>query len=165
MFFSVEDGSRGVSFALPTDDNFGHNATVQYLERRPIAGGGDRTPAWFAHYLIENAEKYMTSPTSFWPIWGDDHASLFHDVGGNATTIDQVISRLDARNITTYHPFLGIENGQAGFGHTALYIMDPSGWQVEYHASFVALAAGLDVDVGDFDQYCFAHCNAAAPSA
>ena len=156
-FVYLPGGGRVVHFALPTDPTFGHNATVQYVER-PAPPGAETTTAWLQDYLVNASRAVMTAPDSLWPVWGDCHASIFNNVDAS-TSMDAVVKRLQARNATPYHPFVGVENGAAGFGHTALYILDPSGWSVEYHAPLHDVDPTWDVDPGDFDEYCMFHCD------
>lgn len=59
---------------------------------------------------------------------------------------------------TLWHGFVGVENGHAGFGHTAIYLAEPSGWQVEYHSKWKNPPKDTDIDVGDFSGYCYYHC-------
>jgi len=155
------DDLKMVSFAFATDASAGHNATVQYIERTPAAAysrAAGHSTTWFADYLNGVAEKYMTSPTSFWPIWGDNHLALARNSGKEEDSIDALIERLQKRGDAMYHPFVGIESGFPGFGHTGIYVQDPSGWQVEYHATWRRPPNSTDVDTGDFGQYCDYHC-------
>merc|ERR1712100_78056 len=103
-------GTRLVSFAVATDVEFGHNATIQYIER-PTPGGSlgteEHSTAWFQRYLRHNAKMFMTSPTSCWPIWGDNHISLFLNTDSNETSDDAVIQRFKAYGWSEFHPFLG----------------------------------------------------------
>ena len=101
----------------------------------------------------------MTSPTSFWPVWGDNHLALASNSGRAEDSIDALIVRLQKRRDTMYHPFVGVESGFPGFGHTGIYIQDPSGWQVEYHATWTHPPNSTDIDTGDFGQYCDYHCD------
>lgn len=151
------DGALIASFAFPTEADFHQNATVQYVER-PVASGSlgsvKFSTAWFESYLRTNAEKYMTgSSKACWPIWGDNHIGL-----STTTTIDVVIGRLTTHGWHTYKTFIGQENGVPGFGHTNLYLLEPSGWQIELKAPYLQPPNGTDIDIGDFDEYCGYHC-------
>merc|ERR1712224_521870 len=132
---------------------------MQYVERRSRSSasiGEQTSTAWFQSYLRTNARKYMTSPTSCWPIWGDNHMAMF---SSTRLSINTVIDRLRARGWTEYHPFIGVENGVAGFGHTALYMLEPSGWQIEFHGDWQNPPINdTDEDIGNFNQYCASHC-------
>lgn len=157
-----EDASITVIFAFPSSAKMGHSANVQYVQR-PAVESRSRgiTTSWLQSYWNNVSATYMTNMTSLWPIWGDNHLSFF-DASENAT-IDAVIERLDASGDTLYHPYLGVENGEHGpdndwFGHTVLYIQDPTGWTVEYHAPFLDPPRSVDVDKGDFNEYCDYHC-------
>ena len=149
-----EEGAPSVvTFAFQSSTMMGHNATVQYVERPPpeTSDPTAKTTSWMQAYLLGNAEKYMTSATSFWPIWGDNHLAFVYNTG---PTIDSIIANLDAQGTTLYHPYLGVENGQASFGHTVLYMVDPSGWQIEYHSSFENPANNTDIDEGNLYVVC-----------
>lgn len=154
-------GNRIATFALPTDESFGHNATIQYVERS-VKGGSlnleHHSTAWFQEYLRSNAEKYMTEPTSCWPVWGDNHLAMFLNTDSYETSDDAVIDRLVTAGWTQYHPFVGMENVPSVWGHTVVYLLDPSGWQIEYHGGYRTPPNGTDVDVGDFNEYCDTHC-------
>ena len=130
-----------------------------------------RTTAWFQQYLLETNAALMKSQhnnESCWPVWGDNHAALFTSV-----TTDQVIANVNAgveagtvrEEWAQWHGFLGQENGKPGFGHTSLYITEPSGWQLEINSVWKKPPQDMDVDYGDFSSsprkllgYCLTHC-------
>jgi len=151
------NSSVTVTFAFASTEIMGHDANVQYVYRPEISSAPTTgtTVSWLQSYWNQVAEKYMTNMTSMWPIWGDNHLALADHSEGKS--IDAVIERLDASGNTLYHPFVGMENGEDGFGHTALYIQDPSGFQVEYHSAFLNPDESIDVDLGDFNEYCDYH--------
>jgi len=147
---------RIASFAFSADSGKLNDATVQYVERRSLASDAvaqQRSPAWLQKYLRTNARKYMTSPNACWPIWGDNHIAL-----SSSTPIDTIIERFQAKGWAEYHPFIGMENNVSGFGHTAVYLLDPSGWQIEINGAYNNPPNTTDKDVGDFDEYCAYQC-------
>ena len=150
------DGTRTVVYdSFPTESS----VQLQYVQR-PGAS------PWLQQYLLRTNLALMKSRhnnQSCWPIWGDNHAAFF--TGANLSTdtiITNVRNGLKAGIIreqwAQWHGFLGQENGEPGFGHTALYITEPSGWQLEVNAPWHNPPNDLDVDVGDFSGYCLSHC-------
>jgi hypothetical protein len=76
----------------------------------------------------------------------------------SSTPIDEYKARLDAKGMTEYHDFVGMENGVPGFGHTSFRVTEPSGYEIEISGDYNHPPEGTDRDPGDFDEYCLYHC-------
>ena len=101
---------------------------------------GGHTTAWFQQYLLATNRALMKNQhnnQSCWPVWGDNHAAMFTTVP-TQRVIANLNKGLEEGSIkeewAQWHGFLGMENGEKGFGHTAMYVMEPSGWQLEVNS-------------------------------
>ena len=155
------DGTKVLTYSqFSAQDADASVVQLRYIERP----AGQQTQkgystAWFQQYLVTAVAELMVGKhnnESCWPVWGDNHYALF-----TTLTTNKVIANLNAavaagtipRALAQWHGFLGQENSKPGFGHTAMYILEPSGWQIEVNSPWHNPPRDMDIDVGDFSGY------------
>jgi len=131
---TFSDGSEYVDF------NFGTDVDIRYVKR--VGQTGEKTTDWFQNLLVTTAKHYMTGVSACWPIWGDNHFAY-----DGPYQSSPVLSGASKSILGSYYK-------PVSAGVAQVYLLEPSGWQIQLDGQYTA-PSGTD---GFDPEYCSTSC-------
>ncbi len=137
---TLSDGTRIVDYKMSSQAT----VMIRFVERPGQTG--KHTTNWLETFLNSVNKEYMTSYTSCWPVYGDNH----YCIDSQEMDMDAIKAAYD-KNGYKYHLF-SMPFGNGGNG----YFADPTGWQIQLDGRW----SNFPSDAGSFSpNYCMTSCS------